>query len=148
MHVYSWRFREAHCYCTVIHFSRIGRAYQFYSVYNYNFSFLVQMEIFPYSVFYMYFEQYLDIWRTALINLAIAIGQYLQDFRTQKLLMILQYIINWNFFTGIIALCFYGQTLNGLHQKQMLYCINQHFHYSYFSVFSMPFCFYALRGSL
>lgn len=30
----------------------------------------------------------------------------------------------------------------------MLYCINQHFHYSYFSVFSMPFCFYALRGSL
>ncbi|KAH9759563.1 SSD domain-containing protein [Citrus sinensis] len=34
----------------------------------------LQMEIFPYSVFYMYFEQYLDIWRTALINLAIAIG--------------------------------------------------------------------------
>ncbi|KAK9271226.1 hypothetical protein L1049_026816 [Liquidambar formosana] len=27
----------------------------------------------PYSVFYMFFEQYLDIWRTALINLAIAI---------------------------------------------------------------------------
>ncbi|XP_034931440.1 uncharacterized protein [Populus alba] len=34
----------------------------------------LKMEIFPYSVFYMFFEQYLDIWRTALINLAIAIG--------------------------------------------------------------------------
>ncbi|KAE8731431.1 Hedgehog receptor, putative isoform 2 [Hibiscus syriacus] len=33
-----------------------------------------QMEIFPYSVFYMFFEQYLDTWKTALINLAIAIG--------------------------------------------------------------------------
>lgn len=35
----------------------------------------VQMEVFPYAVFYMFFEQYLSIWRTALINLAIAIGQ-------------------------------------------------------------------------
>lgn len=35
----------------------------------------LQIEIFPYSVFYMFFEQYLNIWRTALINLAIAIGQ-------------------------------------------------------------------------
>ncbi|OMO50471.1 Patched [Corchorus capsularis] len=34
----------------------------------------LKMEIFPYSVFYMFFEQYLDIWKTALINLAIAIG--------------------------------------------------------------------------
>ncbi|KDP36788.1 hypothetical protein JCGZ_08079 [Jatropha curcas] len=34
----------------------------------------LKMEVFPYSVFYMFFEQYLDIWRTALINLAIAIG--------------------------------------------------------------------------
>ncbi|KAF7141231.1 hypothetical protein RHSIM_Rhsim06G0006500 [Rhododendron simsii] len=34
----------------------------------------LKMEIFPYSVFYIYFEQYLDIWRTALINLAIAIA--------------------------------------------------------------------------
>ncbi|XP_022747647.1 Niemann-Pick C1 protein-like isoform X2 [Durio zibethinus] len=34
----------------------------------------LKMEIFPYSVFYMFFEQYLDIWRTALINLTIAIG--------------------------------------------------------------------------
>ncbi|CAN1781821.1 NPC intracellular cholesterol transporter 1 [Linum perenne] len=34
----------------------------------------LKMEIFPYSVFYMFFEQYLDIWSTALINLAIAIG--------------------------------------------------------------------------
>ncbi|KAL3655161.1 hypothetical protein CASFOL_000947 [Castilleja foliolosa] len=35
---------------------------------------LMQIDIFPYSVFYMFFEQYLDIWKTALINLAIAIG--------------------------------------------------------------------------
>ncbi|XVE94413.1 hypothetical protein REPUB_Repub02eG0006300 [Reevesia pubescens] len=34
----------------------------------------LKMEIFPYSKFYMFFEQYLDIWRTALVNLAIAIG--------------------------------------------------------------------------
>ncbi|KAH0974444.1 hypothetical protein GBA52_016343 [Prunus armeniaca] len=34
----------------------------------------LKIEIFPYSVFYMFFEQYLDIWRTALINLSIAIG--------------------------------------------------------------------------
>ncbi|KAM7513994.1 hypothetical protein LguiA_003577 [Lonicera macranthoides] len=34
----------------------------------------LEMEIFPYSVFYMFFEQYLHIWRTALVNLAIAIG--------------------------------------------------------------------------
>ncbi|KAG8632228.1 hypothetical protein MANES_18G004200v8 [Manihot esculenta] len=33
----------------------------------------LKMEVFPYSVFYMFFEQYLDIWKTALINLAIAI---------------------------------------------------------------------------
>ncbi|KAI4389641.1 hypothetical protein MLD38_001846 [Melastoma candidum] len=32
----------------------------------------LKMEIFPYSVFYMFFEQYLDIWRTAVIDLAIA----------------------------------------------------------------------------
>ncbi|GAB2289299.1 NPC intracellular cholesterol transporter 1 [Dionaea muscipula] len=34
----------------------------------------LQMEIFPYSVFYMFFEQYLDIWKTALISLAVATG--------------------------------------------------------------------------
>ncbi|KAK4351829.1 hypothetical protein RND71_027347 [Anisodus tanguticus] len=34
----------------------------------------LKMEIFPYAVFYMFFEQYISIWRTALINLAIAIG--------------------------------------------------------------------------
>ncbi|KAK7311019.1 hypothetical protein RJT34_08869 [Clitoria ternatea] len=34
----------------------------------------LKIEIFPYSVFYMFFEQYLNIWKTALINLAIAIG--------------------------------------------------------------------------
>jgi Niemann-Pick C1 protein len=34
----------------------------------------LKMEIYPYSVFYMFFEQYLDIWKTALINLSIAIG--------------------------------------------------------------------------
>ncbi|GER50439.1 Niemann-Pick C1 protein [Striga asiatica] len=34
----------------------------------------LKIDIFPYAVFYMFFEQYLDIWKTALINLAIAIG--------------------------------------------------------------------------
>ncbi|KAI4336697.1 hypothetical protein L6164_015190 [Bauhinia variegata] len=34
----------------------------------------LKIDILPYSVFYMFFEQYLDIWKTALINLAIAIG--------------------------------------------------------------------------
>ncbi|GAV63482.1 Patched domain-containing protein/Sterol-sensing domain-containing protein [Cephalotus follicularis] len=34
----------------------------------------LKIEIFPYSVFYIFFEQYLRIWSTALINLAIAIG--------------------------------------------------------------------------
>ncbi|MFS8006288.1 putative Sterol-sensing domain, protein patched/dispatched [Helianthus anomalus] len=33
----------------------------------------LKIEIFPYSVFYMFFEQYLDIWKTALISLAVAI---------------------------------------------------------------------------
>ncbi|TYK02140.1 Niemann-Pick C1 protein-like isoform X2 [Cucumis melo var. makuwa] len=32
------------------------------------------MDIFPYSVFYIFFEQYLDIWNTALMNIAIALG--------------------------------------------------------------------------
>lgn len=36
---------------------------------------LLQMEIFPYSVFYIFFEQYLDIWKTALINISIGLGQ-------------------------------------------------------------------------
>ncbi|XP_062027066.1 uncharacterized protein LOC133743216 [Rosa rugosa] len=34
----------------------------------------LKIEIFPYSVFYMFFEQYLDIWKTALMSLSIAIG--------------------------------------------------------------------------
>ncbi|KAL6509851.1 hypothetical protein OROGR_022339 [Orobanche gracilis] len=34
----------------------------------------LKINIFPYAVFYMFFEQYLNIWKTALINLAIAIG--------------------------------------------------------------------------
>ncbi|KAI7740896.1 hypothetical protein M8C21_017477 [Ambrosia artemisiifolia] len=33
----------------------------------------LKIEVFPYSVFYMFFEQYLDIWKTALISLAVAI---------------------------------------------------------------------------
>ncbi|KAI3797062.1 hypothetical protein L1987_39752 [Smallanthus sonchifolius] len=32
----------------------------------------LKIEVFPYSVFYMFFEQYLDIWKTALISLAVA----------------------------------------------------------------------------
>ncbi|KNA12261.1 hypothetical protein SOVF_127560 [Spinacia oleracea] len=34
----------------------------------------LKIDVFPYSVFYIFFEQYLDIWTTALINLAIALG--------------------------------------------------------------------------
>ncbi|KAK4759848.1 hypothetical protein SAY87_022979 [Trapa incisa] len=34
----------------------------------------LKMDIFPYSVFYIFFEQYLDIWRVALISVAIALG--------------------------------------------------------------------------
>ncbi|KAK4390055.1 NPC intracellular cholesterol transporter 1, partial [Sesamum angolense] len=34
----------------------------------------LKIDVFPYAVFYMFFEQYLNIWKTALINLAIAIG--------------------------------------------------------------------------
>ncbi|KAG9442420.1 hypothetical protein H6P81_018274 [Aristolochia fimbriata] len=33
-----------------------------------------QMEIFPYSVFYIFFEQYWSIWKTVLINLYLALG--------------------------------------------------------------------------
>nr|GMC92320.1 Niemann-Pick C1 protein-like [Ipomoea batatas] len=32
------------------------------------------MEVFPCAVFYMFFEQHLNIWKTALISFAIAIG--------------------------------------------------------------------------
>ncbi|KAL0798721.1 hypothetical protein Bca101_053896 [Brassica carinata] len=35
---------------------------------------LLKIDIFPYSVFYIFFEQYLNIWTVALTNLAIAIG--------------------------------------------------------------------------
>ncbi|KAK0580927.1 hypothetical protein LWI29_007810 [Acer saccharum] len=34
----------------------------------------LKIQIFPYSVFYIFFEQYLDIWRLAVINIAIALG--------------------------------------------------------------------------
>ncbi|XP_059445975.1 uncharacterized protein LOC132177601 [Corylus avellana] len=34
----------------------------------------LKMHIFPYSVFYIFFEQYLDIWKIALTNIAIALG--------------------------------------------------------------------------
>ncbi|OMO79971.1 Patched [Corchorus capsularis] len=34
----------------------------------------LKMDIFPYSVFYIFFEQYLDIWQIALMNIAIALG--------------------------------------------------------------------------
>ncbi|XP_027941539.1 NPC intracellular cholesterol transporter 1 [Vigna unguiculata] len=34
----------------------------------------LKMDIFPYSVFYIFFEQYLEIWKLALINITIALG--------------------------------------------------------------------------
>ncbi|KMS99730.1 hypothetical protein BVRB_1g020980 [Beta vulgaris subsp. vulgaris] len=54
----------------------------------------LQMEVFPYSVFYMFFEQYLDIWRTALINLAIAIGA----------VFVVCLIITWSLWSSLIIL--------------------------------------------
>ncbi|KAG9151287.1 hypothetical protein Leryth_002836 [Lithospermum erythrorhizon] len=39
----------------------------------------LKMEIFPYAVYYMFFEQYLTIWRTALVNLSIAIAELIND---------------------------------------------------------------------
>ncbi|KAG6508389.1 hypothetical protein ZIOFF_033763 [Zingiber officinale] len=62
----------------------------------------LKMEIFPYSVFYIFFEQYLDIWKTALINISIglascAIGfNYLilnSDHRLHGCLLFLKYTI-------------------------------------------------------
>jgi len=34
----------------------------------------LKISVFPYSVFYIFFEQYLDIWRTAFVNLSVALG--------------------------------------------------------------------------
>ncbi|GLJ40089.1 hypothetical protein SUGI_0820940 [Cryptomeria japonica] len=34
----------------------------------------LKISVFPYSVFYIFFEQYLDIWKTTLINLSLALG--------------------------------------------------------------------------
>ncbi|PKA60101.1 hypothetical protein AXF42_Ash009785 [Apostasia shenzhenica] len=34
----------------------------------------LKMQIFPYSVYYIFFEQYLNVWKTALINIAIGLG--------------------------------------------------------------------------
>ncbi|KAE9447443.1 hypothetical protein C3L33_20667, partial [Rhododendron williamsianum] len=42
----------------------------------------MQMQIFPYSVFYIFFEQYLNIWETAVIDIAIALGWYLNSYTT------------------------------------------------------------------
>ena len=36
----------------------------------------MQMSVFPYSVFYIFFEQYLDIWSVALMDIALALGEY------------------------------------------------------------------------
>ncbi|XAR61542.1 hypothetical protein NMG60_11015995 [Bertholletia excelsa] len=54
----------------------------------------LKIEIFPYSVFYMFFEQYLDIWRTALTNLAIAIGA----------VFVVCLIITWSLWSSAIVL--------------------------------------------
>ncbi|OIV97566.1 hypothetical protein TanjilG_12323 [Lupinus angustifolius] len=54
----------------------------------------LKIEIFPYSVFYMFFEQYLNIWKTALVNLAIAIGA----------VFIVCLVITWSFWSSAIIL--------------------------------------------
>lgn len=52
---------------------------------------MLQMDVFPYSVFYIFFEQYLDIWRIALVNIFIALGWY-------------SWTSNWQYF---ISVCMY-----------------------------------------
>jgi Niemann-Pick C1 protein len=32
------------------------------------------MQIFPYSVFYIFFEQYLGVWKTATMNIGVCLG--------------------------------------------------------------------------
>ncbi|KAM0866686.1 hypothetical protein ACQ4PT_042470 [Festuca glaucescens] len=34
----------------------------------------LQMQIFPYSVFYIFFEQYLSVWKTAIMNICVCLG--------------------------------------------------------------------------
>ncbi|VAH35214.1 unnamed protein product [Triticum turgidum subsp. durum] len=34
----------------------------------------LQMEIFPYSVFHIFFEQYLSVWKTAIMNICVCLG--------------------------------------------------------------------------
>jgi Niemann-Pick C1 protein len=34
----------------------------------------LQMEVFPYSVFYIFFEQYLSVWKTAIMNICVCLG--------------------------------------------------------------------------
>lgn len=34
----------------------------------------LKLQVFPYSVYYIFFEQYITIWKTALINIAIGLG--------------------------------------------------------------------------
>lgn len=34
----------------------------------------LQMKIFPYSVFYIFFEQYLSVWKTAIMNICVCLG--------------------------------------------------------------------------
>ncbi|CAN6249743.1 unnamed protein product [Urochloa humidicola] len=34
----------------------------------------LQMKIFPYSVFYIFFEQYLGVWKTAIMNICVCLG--------------------------------------------------------------------------
>jgi Niemann-Pick C1 protein len=36
---------------------------------------MLQIEVFPYSVFYIFFEQYLDIWNTTIVSLSLALGK-------------------------------------------------------------------------
>ena len=62
----------------------------------------MQIQIFPYSVFYMFFEQYLDIWRTALINIAIALGRCSKNCKSAFLGLFWFYITYFDLY-----LCFF-----------------------------------------
>ncbi|KAG8369281.1 hypothetical protein BUALT_Bualt15G0135100 [Buddleja alternifolia] len=61
----------------------------------------LKIDVFPYAVSYLFFEQYLDIWKTALINLAIAVGA----------VFIVCLVITCSFWTSAIILLILSMTI-------------------------------------
>lgn len=46
---------------------------------------ILQIEVFPYSVFYIFFEQYLDIMNTTVVSLSSALGKMMFLFYEESL---------------------------------------------------------------